>query len=303
MSYTRGVRGVVLLAIIGCAAPAPPAPGPAVDAPAVTDVRVAIPAPDPSFVDLISPELTIAPGHEAIYCYYAPNPIGHFGADRVEPMQGAGGHHIAFRYATVHRPDGAFEDCTNDQDARQLGDLFLGLALPPGWAAEIPADAQLVLEMHYQNAGELPLLARDVIRIHRLPDDQITRWIHMMHLAIFDLVVGLAPTTRAFDCTVPDDVALYQFWGHQHGLGKRESVSITPPDGATRTLYDATWGIDPLVRGSDTTPVVLARGTRLHVICEWNPSEHELRFPDEMCAFGGYVEGPEVACKPPSYTP
>lgn len=295
------MRGVVLLAMIGCAGREPPA----ADAPpAITDVRVAIPARDPSFVDLISPELTIAPGHEAIYCYYASNPIGRFGSDRVEATQGAGGHHIAFRHASAHRPEGTFEDCTNDQEARQLGDLLFGTPLPPGWAAEIPADAQLVLEMHYQNAGDLPLLARDVIRIHRLPDEQIARWIHVMHLKIYDLIVGPGPTARAFDCTVPEDLALYQYWGHQHGLGKRQTVAITPPaDDAGHLLYELTWGTDPLIQGSTTSPVMLASGTRVHVSCEWNPSGHVLAFPDEMCAFGGFVEGPEFACAPPSYLP
>lgn len=286
--------------MLGCAAPSQP---PVDTAPAFLDVRVPIPAPDPSFVDMVSPDLVIEPGREAIYCYYMNNPIGRFGSDHAEAKQGMGGHHIAFRHASTHRPDGSFEDCTGDQEALQLGDLFVPTELPAGWAAEIPADAQLVLEMHYQNAGELPLLARDVIRIHRMPDDQITRWVHAMHLKIYDLVVGPGETTRVFTCTVPQDLALYTFWGHQHGLGKRQQVEVTPPGAAPYSLYDVTWGSDPLVWGSTANPVMLAAGSQVTVSCTWNPAGQVLRFPDEMCAFGGFVEGEEFSCAPPSYAP
>ena len=305
--YAPGVKAtavsgvIVLLAATSCAAPDRAEPPDA--APTRIDVRVPVPAPDPSFVDLVSPELVIEPGHEAIYCYYKDNPIGRFGSDRIEARQGTGGHHIAFRHASTHRPDGAFEDCTRDQEARQLGDLFVPTDFPAGWAGEIPADDQLVLEMHYINVGELPLLARDVIRVHRLPDAQITRWIHAMHLKIYDLIVGPGETTLAFRCTVPADLSLYTFWGHQHGLGKRQSVVVTPPGGAPGSLYDATWGIDPLVWGSTTQPVKLAAGAQVEVTCRWSLAGEVLRFPDEMCAFGGFVEGPEFSCAPASYTP
>jgi hypothetical protein len=291
----------VVLTAISCAAPSRSNPPDA--APAMVDVRVPVPAPDPSFVDLVSPELVIEPGHEAIYCYYKDNPIGRFGSDRAEFKQGMGAHHLAFRHASTHLPDGTFEDCTNDQEGRQLGDLLVPTDFPPGWAAEIPADAQLVLEMHYINAGDLPLLARDVIRVHRLPDAQITRWIHAMHLKIYDLIIGPGETTLAFACTVPADLSLYTFWGHQHALGKRQSVEVTPPGGAPYSLYDVTWGIGSLVWGSTTQPVQLAAGAQVVVTCQWGVAGQVFRFPDEMCAFGGYVEGPEFSCAPASYTP
>ena len=304
--YPRPVKaiaasGAIALAAISCAAPGRSEPPDA--APARVDVRVPVPAPDPSFVDLVSPDLVIEPGHEAIYCYYKDNPIGRFGSDRAEFRQGMGAHHIAFRHAATHLPDGTFEDCTHDQEARLLGDLFVPTDFPPGWAAEIPADDQLVLEMHYINVGELPLLARDVIRIHRLPDAQITRWIHAMHLKIYDLIVGPGETTLAFACTAPADLALYTFWGHQHALGKQQTVEVTPPGGAPYSLYDATWGIDPLVWGSTTQPMMLAAGSQVVVTCRWGLAGEVLRFPDEMCAFGGFVEGPEFSCAPASYTP
>lgn len=266
----------------------------------VTDVRAQVPTADPSFVDLITPDFTIEPGQERVGCYYVDNAHGRFGTDRIETAQGLGAHHIAFRHATTRRPNGTFEDCTGDQEALSLGDLFLGGALPvPGWATEIPADAQLVVETHYLNATDVPLLARDVIRVHRVVDADVTRWIAPMHLKTYDLVVPPGRSTLAFDCQVTRAVALFQFWGHQHENGRRVRVEL---DG--RPLYDATWGTDPLVAGDLAAPIAIAAGSRLRVTCDWdNTTGGELRFPDEMCAFGGHVEGGELSCVGDSFTP
>src|SRR5205823_13365153 len=83
---------------------------------------------------------------------------------------GAGNHHIAFRRATTPRPDGTFELCTSsaDQTTLDLDDIFVGGgSQPTGWAVQIAADAQFVVETHYINATDKPLLARDVLRVHR----------------------------------------------------------------------------------------------------------------------------------------
>lgn len=55
--------------------------------------------------------------------------------------------------------------------------------------------------------------------------------------------------------------------------------------------------------GSTTQPVKLAAGAQVEVTCRWRLAGEALRFPDEMCAFGGFVEGPEFSCAPASYTP
>lgn len=265
-----------------------------------TDVRAPIPVADPSFVDLITPDFMVEPGHEVIACFYLDNPHGRFGTDRMETVQGGGAHHIAFRRATTRRPDGTFEDCTDDQEALSLGDLFLGGELPVhGWATEIPADAQLVVETHYQNATDLPLLARDVIRVRRVADADVTRWIAPMHLKTYDLAVPPGVSTLRFDCTVPRASSLFQFWGHQHESGRRVRVELD-----AEPLYDAVWGRDPVVSGDLAAPVALAAGSRLRVTCDWdNTTGRELRFPDEMCAFGGHVEGGELSCVGDSFTP
>lgn len=286
--------------LAACGEPVEPAP----DAREVTDVRVPIPTPDPAYLDLISPELEIAPGQSAIYCLYKDNPLGRFGTDHVNATQGDGGHHVAFRHATTKRPDGTFEDCTEDQEALQLGDLFVGNNLPAGWASEVPADTQFVLEMHYLNATDLPMLARDVIRIHRLPDAQITKWVHPMHLKTYDIAVPPGASSLAFECTVPHAVALYEHWGHQHELGMTFTVEMMPPAQTASTLYNVVWGVDGTVHGNNTTPIALAAGTRLRITCEWrNPTGRMIVFPEEMCAFGGIVEGGELSCAPSSFVP
>lgn len=286
----------------GCTDPA--GPGPAPGPPEVTDVRVPIPAPDPSFVDVISPDLSLEPGQEAIYCFYLDNPIGRFGTDRLVVPDAVTRHHVALRRATQRRPHGTFEDCTHDQEDLQLGDLFVGSDLPAGWAAEIPADAQLVLEMHYLNTTDLPLLARDVIRMHRVPDAEIAHWVHALHMKTYDLIVPPGDSARAFDCTTATDVTLYEHWGHQHYAARRFAAEITRPGAPAETLYTAEWGVDPAVRGSLSAPIPIPAGTRFRITCEWtNATGRPITFPEEMCAFGGIVEGAEISCAAPTVAP
>lgn len=275
------------------------------DSASLTDVRVPLPPSDSTFVDLVTPEFTIEPGDETIYCHYLDNPAGTFATDRIETLGGTGQHHLAFRRATQRRPSGTFEDCTSTQEELGLGDLFLGGGpLPTGWAVELAASEQFVIETHYLNATDLPLLARDVIRLHRADPAQVTKWVHPMHLKTYDLVVAPGTSTLAFDCTVPSSVSLYEVWGHQHAAGTRQTVTMTRPGEQTTMLYAATWGVDPLIQGRVATAIDVPANTQLRVTCTWtNATGREITYPDEMCAFGGYVEGAELSCIGDTFVP
>jgi hypothetical protein len=284
-----------LLALVACghdvAAPA--------DTADVIDVRVALPDPDPSYIDLVTPDFTIEPGSEAIYCFYTDNRAGQLAIDGVVDLVGAGNHHIAFRKATTPRPDGTFEACTSsaDQTTLDLDDIFVGGgSLPAGWAVQIAADTQFVVETHYIDATDKPLLARDVLRVHRAAN--VMQWVASMHLKTYDLAVQPGDATLAFDCTAPADVDLLEFWGHMHGLGAAFHVDV---DGTA--LYDipAWQGGAPVI----DAPAHVAAGSRLRVTCEWhNTTGHVVVYPDEMCAFGGFVRGLDGwSCTGTSYPP
>ena len=101
------------------------------------------------------------------------------------------------------------------------------------------------------------------------------------------------------------DTLLYKFWGHQHSLGDRVTAELVPPGGSASMIYDVTWGAPvpvKIVRWED--PIAIAKGTTIRTTCTWtNPLGEEVRFPDEMCAFGGIVASPGLQCIGASYRP
>jgi len=286
------MRPSIALALAACGSSTPPPSD-------VDDVRADLPDPDPSYLDLVTPEFTIEPGGEVIYCYYVDNTDGTFGVDGVVELTGSGNHHLALRRATDPRPNGTFETCTSsaDQRTRDLRDVFPGGGwLPPGWAVQIQPDTQFVVETHYLNATDRTLLARDVLRVHRVAD--VAMWVSSLALETLDLAVQPGEATLAFDCAAPRDLDVLQYWGHMHGLGDAFTAAV---DGTT--IYDvAHWQSDAV---EIDTPLHVAAGAAVHVACSWrNTTGHVVVFPDEMCSFGGFVAGLDAfTCKAASYTP
>ena len=302
--YDCSLCAVMLVAACGSSDALPDA------RPVYSDVRVPIPDPDPAFVDLITPEVTVAPGEDVIFCYYVDNPVGNFAADGATPMLGLGGHHIALRRAALRRPNGTLETCTSgsEQTALELGDFLFGgppdLPTPAGWATNVAADVQFVIETHYQNATDLPLLARDVYRIHRIQAEEVVQWVDVMHLRTYDVTVPVGLSTLAFDCEVPTDLQLFEFWGHQHGYGIEQSVVRIDDGGEPTEMYRVRWGQDPVIVASFAAPMRITAGSLLRVTCTWNNTTNAtITFPDEMCSFGGVVAPTPLSCSSGSFLP
>src|SRR5450432_1634049 len=73
-------------------------------APGLRDVRVPVPDPSPDMVDLVTPELVIEPGRDAMMCVHMQNDRGDLAIDWVNGIQGAFGHHIAMFTTTEPQP-------------------------------------------------------------------------------------------------------------------------------------------------------------------------------------------------------
>src|SRR5215510_378170 len=95
--------------------------------------------------------------------------------------------------------------------------MAMALHETAGAALDIHADTQFVVETHYLNATDRTLLARDVLRVHRVAD--VAMWVSSMALETLDISVQPGEATLAFDCTAPHDLDVLQYWGHMHGLG------------------------------------------------------------------------------------
>lgn len=203
-------------------------------------------------------------------------------------------------------------DCYGGQGAiagGSLGGWVPGqgaLVMPEGLGLELPQDAKLLLNIHYDlsNVDGTPTEDQTALQ-YMLADevDQLVRAIPVIHpLWLFDrgmAIEGGGETTSYGVAWDPGVVygreQRWNVWAvflHMHELGTAGSVALLKPDGAQECLlnvddWDFHWQADYWY----DEPTVLEPGDRLYVECEWrNPGEDIAWETDqEMCAAVLYV--------------
>jgi hypothetical protein len=278
------------------------------DGPGLTDIRLPIPAPDPKYIDLVTPEVVIQPGEERMYCYHLQNDAGDMAIGAAFGSQGGiGSHHIALFATSDPRPAGTLEDCTSPQANAKLQwfILFLG-GLPPGHGIRIPQGMHYVLQFHYINSTDFPLLVRDVARLERVDPASVTTWVSTLISTKIDLDLPPGRTTVSWDCTMDQDRDLLVVVGHMHEIGARFTIDIGPTASELTNLYTADpwqgWFRDnPPVKFFYEQPIRLAKGSVLRTTCEWvNTGTRPVGFPAEMCTTFAYAAGAQqlLQCEP-----
>jgi hypothetical protein len=276
--------------------------------PGVQDVRVAIPPPDPNYVDIVSPEVTIEAGDERMYCFYIDNDLGEFAVSTMEALQGQYGHHIVLLTTVEPEPGGTFEDCSAQEEMWKFRSFVLPIEMPDGYGIKVPAGLQYVMQIHYVNAGEQPILVRDVARLRRVEPANVETWVATLTTNSLRLSVPPGPGTEQFDCTLQQDLDLLLVGGHMHESGTRFSIEVGSSASALERLYlvdpwKPSYRDLPPVSLFFDAPVHVTAGTIFRTTCEWmNTGSSPLEFPGEMCASFGYLAGTDQPfhCEPPA---
>jgi hypothetical protein len=272
----------------------------------VQDVRVEIPAPDPNYFDIVSPEVVIMPGEERMYCYYLDNDQGEFAVSTMEALQGQYGHHIVLLTTIEPEPAGTFADCTAQEEMWKFRSFVLPIEMPDGYGIKVPAGLQYVMQIHYVNAGEQPILVRDVARLRRVEPAGVQTWVATLTTNSLRLEVPPGPGVETFDCTIAEDLDLLLLGGHMHESGTKFSIEVGPSANQLERLYyvdpwKPSYRDLPPVSLFFDAPVAIAAGTVVRTTCEWtNTGSAPIEFPGEMCASFGYLAGTDQPfhCEP-----
>lgn len=265
----------------------------------VRDVRVPVPEVDAAKIDIVAPEATIEPGSEKMYC----STLQYDGEDiaftKVETLQGKFGHHAVLlaQKANDNTPAGTTYDCTKMTSFEPYA-IPLD-AVPAGYGTSLPAGKRLIIQFHYVNSSEQPLLVRDVIRLTKMKVADVQHWtsVYATNEVGFEIPPRAQGVKKTFDCALPQDVELIAFGGHMHEFGSAFKAELGPANGTMTELYSVgMWKADyrdsPPINLYQNAPMHLTAGTVLRTTCEWNnTSDKTLKFPDEMCATFGFVAG------------
>jgi hypothetical protein len=277
------------------------------DALAAVDLRVPVPAPDPNAIDVISPDLIIQPGEEKMYCLHARNDQGDVAVDDFIGRQAPiGGHHIALYTTTDPKPPGTLEDCTSPAANAKLHWFVITGSLQPGYAIHLPANASFVMQFHYINATEQPILIRDVGRILKVDPATVTHWVSTFVMQDVALALPPGPTTVSWECAVSQPLTLVYLFGHMHEHGASYRIDV----GSSPVLLSNIYTVDPWrpeLRDAPPSlsfydqPLALAAGSMMRTTCNFeNASATSITYPAEMCLTFAYVTGGDGPYQCPS---
>jgi hypothetical protein len=267
------------------------------------DLRVPVPPTDSQSVNILSPEVTIEPGSEKMYCYYLDNSQADMAVSRMNAYQGKFGHHIVLLTTRKPKPVGTFTDCTSAKDMADLDAFVLpDTPLPDGYAVFLPKGLQYVMQIHYVNTGQKPILVRDVAQLKQMPVDKVHTWVGT--LTASHMLLEIAPnkhTTATIDCSIPADVQLLVVGGHMHESGVRFETHHGMDPSSLKSIYlvdpwKAEYRDSPPVTTAFKNPMTLAKNSLLRTTCEWsNKTSETLTFPAEMCSTFAYIAGRKEA--------
>jgi hypothetical protein len=236
----------------------------------VTNADAAPPDPDVAYsVTLTSDSFTVAPNSESFTCQTFANPFQGQQVD-IKTWQDdmtLGSHHM-FVFYSPGATDGAMYNCSGLQ-----GGPFTFVAqgphvvqtYPHGIGATIPSSMGFALNIHYINAGSVPLTAQVKVTMYVYKSGIVTNHAGML----FDNNVNLnvppdgKPHVYTASCTLPQDVYVLASNSHMHS----EATNFVATAGS-ETLYQTTEWSDP-PQGIFSPPLHLAAGSKINWSCTY----------------------------------
>lgn len=245
-----------------------------------------------------SPELTVEPGVEKMFCWYQTLPSeDDVWVTEFEGAQASGGHHVV-AFTTIERqPDGTVQDCTNANDKMEKWRLVIAApkgnhyALPAGYGLRIPGSTQLMFQSHYVNTTKAPLKVRDAIKFKRASDP--SKLVPAAPFTSSVLKYSLAPktaTTIKYECQLDRPMNVFLAMGHMHEHGTAMRIEAGPASAPKEIYKIEAWEPEfrdkaPAAEWPLSAPLSLQKGDVYRVECTWNSNaDVALKFPSEMCA-------------------
>lgn len=218
----------------------------------------------------------------------------------VQGFQSETGHHVVVYKTKTYEPAGTTRPCTDDDMASfrfVAGAGGEGISLkntaPGDLVFMIEKGYQIVVNEHFLNATPKDHDAQSAVNIEFA--DPKGKVIPSGALAVTDtkFTVPLGKAVLDNECTLQDNFKLWFAIPHMHEWGSQTLIEHIDAMGVSHTLFQTKWQPKytfepPELRRDPADPILLAKGDRIKVHCEWNnDSGQPLKFGPEMCVFFG----------------
>lgn len=269
------------------------------DRPDARDNRVEMPEQDDTHYDFVGGEIVIEPGEDKMYCFHLEVPEDMALTD-VDMLQGEFGHHAVIVSSNDPLPAGTVEDCSDASISSKFSAFVIPVeGAPENAAFMVKKGTSVVLQSHYVNASDEPLLIRDIVHTRKVPMDKVEKWLAAFTTTelAFQLPADPTEVETTFDCVMDRDVELLYVGGHMHEQGTSFEFSIGPSEDKLERIYNVSdWIPDfrdlPPVELYASNPLKVTAGTIMRTTCRWeNRTGEAMGFPDEMCVTFGVMAG------------
>lgn len=278
-----------------------------------TDLREDIPDAPEHGITFQSPDFTVPPYTEIMYCYAGTYTGPTVGVNFLQVFQSLPyAHHTLLKVAPSPVQDGVLEDCTyldGEQEMSELAPMFEAVGIEPevgfngNWfnlpekvAFKLEHNQQWILEMHYVNTSENEILVNSAINLGFISIEEVEGFASPLHLDAGGVEVSPGASTFTFDCEWPMDVNLLSIMGHMHNTGSKFTIEHIKPNGESALIYNVeewlggVYPFFPYFENFDPGELEIQAGDVFRTHCEWdNPTQDTLGFPEEMCTVGGVV--------------
>lgn len=262
------------------------------------DERVEMPPENPNALFFGGAEFVVGPGEDVMMCYSVDYEGAEVAYKNAISLQGKGGHHVILLGAKEPLPAGTVEDCSDGMDMSKYDLLMIPQELPTGYGTILPAGRHMVIQSHYVNTTDKPLLVRDVVQLDLIPMGDVQTFAAPIATNTIDIALPAGESTEvSFDCELAEDVELLMLGGHMHEWGTKFEAKIGPSVDELESLYLVDpWRADfrdvPPVTLFLDNPKPLTAGTIIRTTCTWENTEAEaIEFPHEMCSTFGILAG------------
>ncbi len=306
------IAPVLMLAACGGADEEETSPAPTAES---LDLRISFPAPSEGGQQFITPEMTIPPRSERQWCFFTRYDGPDTGLAVANAYQPQYGHHVILLATNADEdefPNGAAFDCTDrntlpmtDMEPIYIPALPLDetdpaqstMSLPAGMAVKLKQGTRLVIQSHYINPLDQPILVQDAVNFGYMNLEEVTTWASALsHTSTNIPIPPNQATSIQIECGFTQEVSFLYLLGHMHEWGTEFTLDYGT-EGSTELerIYEVTpWR--PEYRDVPPTDrfglgeFTVYPGDRFVTTCSWyNDTDHEMNFPEEMCVTTGMV--------------
>jgi len=260
--------------------------------------------PAPGYQRLIPEPIEVAAGESNDWAQWVGGPLDQdYDVVDITGTQSRGGHH-ALLYSTTERQPEGFTRLWKDAD--QLTTRLMGgvggeggakVVLPPGVVFRVKKGSYLLMQTHYLNTSEEPIIGTTVLDLKLVPADPSHRLASIMANTTtgVDLAPGLASELDV-TCQVQQDLHFIQVANHMHEHGTSMFTEFVDPSGKTHELksdpqWSYEWALNPNFDAFPVdAPLHVPAGSMMKSRCTWNNmTDRPITFPAEMCVFFGFI--------------